>query len=131
MGVGQCCVPLSLLSWITPTQECNQTTQPASMRGRKKSSEGEKHKERRHRRDGNEIPASLALNCSGGTPATTKALQIRLSKQHNNAPLEEEEEESWSNSSLPGRPPLACRATEGTDEDTIGLSSPRTSQFGP
>lgn len=33
---GQCCLPLFLLSWITPTQECNQTTQPASMRGRRK-----------------------------------------------------------------------------------------------
>lgn len=43
---------------------------------------------------------------------------------------EEEDEESWSSVSFPGRLSLACRATEGTDKDTIGLSTPRTSQFG-
>lgn len=103
----------------------------ACEREEKKRSEGEKHKEQQHRGDGNEIPASLALNCSGGTLATTKAPQIRLSKQHRDGRERIGEEESWSNGSLPGRLTLACRATEGTDKDGIGLSSPRTSQFGP
>lgn len=121
-------LPLFLLSWITPTQECEPTTQPASVRGRKKKKE---QQQQQHQGDGNEIPALLVVNCSGGTLATIKVPQIRLSKQHRDGRERRGGEESWSTGSLPGRLPLACRATEGTDKDTIGLSSPRTSQFGP
>lgn len=117
---GQCCLPLFLLSWMTPTKQREQTTQPASVKKK-----GGGHKKRRHRQDGNEIPASLAPNCSGGTLACCRSIFPNTTEME-----EEEEEESWSSGSLPGRLPLACRATEGTDKDTIGLSSTRTSQFG-